>query len=57
MAEDEHQIKVIDESQTFVVRALMPKDMKRKFLTGPRKFDEIMEKLECGYARCENNEE
>ena len=24
----------------------MPKDIKREFLTGPRKFDEIMEKLE-----------
>ena len=24
----------------------MPKDIKRKFLTGPRTFDEIMEKLE-----------
>ena len=25
---------------------MMPKDIKRDFLTGPRKFDEIMEKLE-----------
>ena len=24
----------------------MPKDIKRESLTGPRKFDEIMEKLE-----------
>ena len=24
----------------------MPKDIKREILTGPRKFDEIMEKLE-----------
>ena len=24
----------------------MPKDVKQEFLTGPRKFDEIMEKLE-----------
>ena len=24
----------------------MPKDIKREFLTGPRVFDEIMEKLE-----------
>ena len=24
----------------------MPKDIKREFLTGPRKFDEIMENLE-----------
>ena len=24
----------------------MPKDIKREFLTGPRKFDEIVEKLE-----------
>ena len=30
----------------FVVREMMPKDIKRQFLTGPRKFDEIMEKLE-----------
>ena len=29
----------------FVVREMMPKDIKREFLTGPRKFDEIMEKL------------
>ena len=27
-------------------REMMPKDIKREFLTGPRKFDEIMEKLE-----------
>ena len=25
---------------------MMPKDIKWEFLTGPRKFDEIMEKLE-----------
>ena len=25
---------------------MTPKDIKREFLTGPRKFDEIMEKLE-----------
>ena len=25
---------------------MMPKDIKREFLTGPRKFDEMMEKLE-----------
>ena len=30
----------------FVVREMMPKDIKREFLTEPRKFDEIMEKLE-----------
>ena len=24
----------------------MPKDIKREFLTGPRKFDEIMEKMD-----------
>ena len=47
VAEYEHQFKVIDEAQkTFVVREMMPKDIKRVFLTGPRKFDEIMEKLE-----------
>ena len=32
--------------QIFVVREVMPKDIKREFLTGPTKFDEIMEKLE-----------
>ena len=31
---------------TIVVRAMMPKDIKREFLTGPRKIDEIMETLE-----------
>ena len=47
VAEYEHQFKVIDEAQKiFVVREMMPKDIKREFLTGPRKFDEIMEKVE-----------
>ena len=47
VAEYEHQLKAIDEAQkTFVVKEMMPKDIRRKFLTGPRKFDEIMEKLE-----------
>ena len=47
MAEYEHQFKVIDEAQkTFEVREKLPKDIKREFLTGPEKFDEIMEKLE-----------
>ena len=47
VVEYEHQFNVIDEAQkTFVVREMMPKDIKREFLTGPRKFDEIMEKLE-----------
>ena len=47
VAEYELQFKVIDEAQKiFVVREMMPKDTKRDFLTGPRKFDEIMEKLE-----------
>ena len=47
VAEYEHQFKTIDEAQKiFVVREMMPKDIKREFLTGPRKFDEIMEKLE-----------
>ena len=41
------QFKVIDEAQkTFVVREMMPKDIRREFLTGPRKFDEIMKKSE-----------
>ena len=43
----EHQYKTNDEAQKiFVVRELMPKNIKREFLTGPRKLDEIMEKLE-----------
>ena len=47
VAENGHQFKVIDEAQKrFVVSEMMPKDIKREFLTGPRKFDEIMEKLE-----------
>ena len=47
VAEYEHQFKAIGEAQkTFVVRETMPKDIKREFLAGPRKFDEIMEKLE-----------
>ena len=46
VAECEHQFKAIDEAQnTFVVREMMPKDIKREFLTGLRKLDEIMEKL------------
>ena len=47
VAECKHQIKVIDEAQkTFVVREMMPKDVKREVQTGPRKFDEIMDELE-----------
>ena len=47
VAEYEHQFKTIDEAQKiFVVREMMLKDIKREFLTGPRQFDEIMEKLE-----------
>ena len=47
VAEYEYQFKAIDEAQrTFVVREMMPRDTKREFLKGPRKFDEIMEKLE-----------
>ena len=46
MAKYEHQSKAIDEAQkTFVVREMMPKDIKLEFVTGPRKIDEIMEKL------------
>ena len=46
VTEYDQQFKVIDEAQkTFVVRATIPKDIKREFLTGPRKFDEMMEKL------------
>ena len=46
VAQCEHQLKEIDEAQrTFVARNMMPKDIKREFLTRPRKFDEIMEKL------------
>ena len=47
VAEYEHQLKVFDDSQkTFVVMEMMPKYFKRQFLTGPRKFDEIVGKLE-----------
>ena len=47
MAEYEHQFKVIDVTQqTLVVRELMPKDIEREFSKGPRKLDEVMEKLE-----------
>ena len=47
VAEYEHQFKTSDEAQKiFVVREMMPKDIKREFLTGPRNFDESMEKLE-----------
>ena len=46
VAQYEHQFNVIDEAQkTFVVREMMPKDIKREFLRRPRKF-EIMEKME-----------
>ena len=38
---------MIGEAQkTFAVREMTPKDIKREFLTGPRKLDEIVEKLE-----------
>ena len=47
VAEYEHQFKTIDEAQKiFFVREIMPEDIRQEFLTGPRKFDEIMEKLE-----------
>ena len=46
VAEYEHQFKAIDEAQKiFVARETMPKDIRREFLTGPRKFDEIVEIL------------
>ena len=44
VAEYEYQFKVIEEAQ--MTLEMSPKDIKREFLTGPRKFDEIMEKLE-----------
>ena len=41
------EYKTTDEAQKiFVVREMMPKDIKREFLTGPKKFDVILEKLE-----------
>ena len=46
VAEYEHQSKASEAQKTFAVREMMPKDIERKFLTGPIKFDEIMEKLE-----------
>ena len=66
VAEYEHQFKATDEAQkTCAVREMMSKDIRREFLTGPRKFDENMEKLEiitngpmkCWYARCEDDTE
>ena len=46
-AEYEHQFKTTDEAQKiFVVREMMPKDIKREFLKGPRNLDEIMVKLD-----------
>ena len=37
VAEYEHQFKTIDEAQkTIVGREMMPKDIEREFLTGPR---------------------
>ena len=46
VAEYEHQFKAIDDAQKiFVAREMMPKYIRREFLTGPRKFDEIVEKL------------
>ena len=39
VAEYEHQFKTIDEAQKiFVVREMMPKDIKREFLTGTEKI-------------------
>ena len=47
VAEYEPQFKAMDEAQkTFVVREMMPKDIKQEFLTGLRESEEIMEKLE-----------
>ena len=43
VAENAHQFKTIDEAQKmFVVREMMPNDIRREFLTGPRKFNEIV---------------
>ena len=42
VAEYEYQFKTVDEAQKIsVVREMMPKDIKRKFLTEPRKLDQI----------------
>ena len=47
VGEYEHKFRTIDEAKkVLVVREMMPKDIKRAFLTGPRKCDEILEKLE-----------
>ena len=46
VADSEHQLKVIDEARkVFVVREMNPKYIMREFLTRPRTFDEIMDKL------------
>ena len=59
VAEYEHQFKAIDEAQKiFVVREMMPKVIKREFLTGRRKCVEIMETLEIiSNARREDDTE
>ena len=47
VAEHEHEFKAINEAQeTFAVREMMPKVIEQEFLAGPRKLDEVMEKLE-----------
>ena len=42
VAEYEHQFKIDEAQKIFVVREMMPKGIKRKSLTGPRNFNEIM---------------
>ena len=47
VAECEHHFKVIDEAQKIlVVREWMLKGVNQEFLTGPKKFNTTMEKLE-----------
>ena len=42
VAEYEHHFKTVDEAQKiFVVREMMPKDIKREFLMGPRKLTKL----------------
>ena len=47
VAEYDRKFKVIDEAQnTIVAREMMQKDIKREFMSGLTKLDDIMEKME-----------
>ena len=46
VAEYEHQLKLIDQTQKTIVLREIAEDIRREFPTRPRKLDEIMKKLE-----------